>query len=106
GRDISHLLNVKASSVTSALEKLAKKKLVIHERYGYIDLSPEAKKLATNIQKRHNILVKFLTQILDIDPKTANEDACKMEHSISHKTLNKLLKFVEKEKASRIKGRK
>lgn len=94
-KDISRLLAVKAPSVTSALEKLAKRNLVIHEPYGYVDLSPEAEKLAKNIQKKHNTLVKFLTQILNIDSKTAGEDACRMEHSISSKTLARLLKFIK-----------
>ena len=94
-RDIGHLMNVKTPSVTSALETLSNDGLVIHERYGYVDLTQKGKKEAKNIQKRHEILLKFLRDILKIAPSVASEDACKMEHSISQQTLMRLTKFIE-----------
>lgn len=94
-RDISKLLKVKTSSVTSALSTLSKSKLIIHERYGYVEITPKGEKLAQDIQDRHNILVKFLTKILSINPKIANEDACKIKHTLSTETFQKLTKFIE-----------
>ncbi len=93
-RDIGRLLNVKKPSVTSALNTLSKAGLVLHERYGYVDLTPEGRKIASGVQSRHNVLVKFLTNILSIDRRTAAEDACRLEHSISSATLEKLTKFI------------
>ena len=94
-RDISRMLDVKAPSVTSALVNLSEKGLVEHERYGYVELTREGRKAARDVLRRHNVLLGFLTEILSIDPKTALEDACKMEHSVSPKTLEKLEKFIE-----------
>ncbi len=94
-RDISRLLNVEASSVNSALNNLSESGFVIHERYGYVELTSEGEKLAESIQKKHEILLKFLTEVLNIDPRIATEDACKMEHSISPQTFKKLTKFIE-----------
>ncbi len=94
-RDISRLLNVEASSVNSALNNLSKNGLVVHERYGYAELTSEGKKLAEGVQKKHEMLLKFLAEVLDIDHKIAAEDACKMEHSISPQTFKKLTKFIE-----------
>jgi DtxR family Mn-dependent transcriptional regulator len=94
-KDISSLLNVKTPSVTSALNTLSKDGFVIHERYGYVELTPEGERLAKNVQRRHEILIKFLTEILNIHPKIATEDACKIEHSISPQTFKKLTKFIE-----------
>ena len=93
-RDIGRLLNVKKPSVTSALNTLSKAGLVLHERYGYVDLTPEGQKIASGVQSRHNILVKFLTKILSITPRIAVEDACRLEHFISSATLEKLTKFI------------
>lgn len=104
-KDISRSLNVKASSVTSALANLSKNNLVIHEKYGYVQLTPEGEKLAKVIAKKHSILNKFLTKILDINPKIATEDACKMEHSISTQTFEKLTKFMEFIEASPVNGK-
>ena len=94
-RDISNLLNVETPSVTSALGKLSREGLVIHERYGYVDLTDKGQELAENVQKRHEILLKFLTGILNIDQATAAEDACKMEHAISPETFKRITKFMD-----------
>lgn len=94
-RDISRLLKVKTSSVTAALNTLSKENLVIHERYGYVDFTEEGEKIAQGVLRRHNMLIKFLSEVLNIEPKIASVDACKMEHSISSQTFKKLTKFIE-----------
>ena len=99
-RDISRLLNVKPPSVASALDNLSKNGLVIHERYGYVELTLEGERLAEGVDKKHKMLVKFLTEILNIDPTISAKDACKMEHSISPQTFKKLTKFIEFVKTS------
>jgi len=94
-KDISRLMHVKIPSATGALSALSKNGLVIHERYGYVDLTPEGEKIANIVQNRHDTLIKFLTEILNIDSKVADEDACKMEHSISPQTFKELTKFIK-----------
>ncbi len=94
-KDISRLMDVKTPSVTAALNTLSKNGLIVHERYGYVDITPEGERLAQGVQGRHNMLLKFFTNILKIDSKVAKEDACKIEHSISPQTFNKLTKFIE-----------
>lgn len=93
-RDISRLLGVKSSSVNVALNTLSKKGLVAHEKYGYVDLTPAGEKIARNIQGRHDLLLKFLTEILNINDDEVLQDACKMEHAISSKTFDRLTKFI------------
>ncbi|MCK4822380.1 metal-dependent transcriptional regulator [bacterium] len=93
-RDIGRLLGVKSSSVNAALRTLSKKSLAAHEKYGYVKLTPTGEKIARNIQSKHDLLLKFLTEILDINDDEALQDACKMEHAISSKTFNRLTKFI------------
>lgn len=94
-KDIGKLLNVKNPSVNAALYVLSDLGFVVHERYGYVDLTDKGEELAQNVKKRHDIMVRFLTTILNIDPKTAEDDACKMEHSMSNETFEKFTKFME-----------
>jgi len=94
-KDISGLLNVRTPSVTVAMDNLAKNGLVVHQRYGYVELTPAGRKLAQGIEKTHKMLVKFLTEILNVNHNLAQEDACKIEHSLSPQTSKKLTKFVE-----------
>jgi DtxR family Mn-dependent transcriptional regulator len=95
-KDISKVLNVKKPSVAAALSTLSKKKLIVHEKYGYIELTSSGEKLAQDICERHEILFQFLTKILKVDPKIAGEEACKMEHSISPDTLKKFRQFLKR----------
>jgi DtxR family Mn-dependent transcriptional regulator len=94
-KDISRLLGVKNPSVTGALAHLERDELVRHERYGYVELTERGERIARDIRRRHAILRRFLTLILNIDPETAEEDSCRLEHSISTETIDKLTKFVE-----------
>ena len=93
--DIGRLMQVKIPSVCGAMNTLANKGLVIHERYGHVKLTLKGKKIAQDVQKRHRVLYRFLTLILKIDKKIAEKDACKIEHVISPETLEKITKFVE-----------
>jgi DtxR family Mn-dependent transcriptional regulator len=92
---MSQALGVKMPSVTSALAKLSQEGLVEHERYGRARLTPEGKRIARDVFHRHESLRHFLTEILNIDPEIAVDDACKMEHAVSPVTQQKLAKFVE-----------
>jgi DtxR family Mn-dependent transcriptional regulator len=92
---MSQALGVKMPSVTSALAKLSQQGLVKHKRYGLVQLTPEGERIAEDVFHRHEALRHFLTEILAIDPETAVDDACKMEHTISPATQEKLAKFVQ-----------
>lgn len=92
---MSKALGVKMPSVTSALARLARDGLVEHQRYGRVQLTPKGRQVAEDVFHRHEALRQFLAEILDIDPETAVDDACKMEHTISPATQEKLAKFVE-----------
>jgi len=94
-KNIARQLNVKMPSVTEALKTLAKDGLIRHEKYGYVELARKGNRIAEEIYARHRILFKFLNQILGIDPRTADEDACKMEHIISSTALEKLIEFIK-----------
>ncbi len=92
---ISQKLQVKMPSVTSAMKKLSEKGLVVHERYGYIRLTPKGNKVAKDVIRRHKALSRFFIEALDVERETAEKDACKIEHVISPLTLERMIKFVE-----------
>ncbi len=93
--EIGKMLDVRNPSVNSALATLAKDGLVTHERYGSVDLTSLGVRIARDVQKRHDMLFKFLFDILEIDRETAQDDACKMEHAVSEITLKRLTQFVD-----------
>jgi len=94
-KQLSERLGVKMPSVTSALKKLSEQELVEHERYGHIKLTVEGDKVARDVIGRHEALTRFFAEALGINRKTAEEDACKIEHIISPLSMERLAKFVE-----------
>jgi len=92
--DIGRLLQVKKPSVNAALVTLSKSNLILHERYRTVELTKEGQYIADNVQERHDMVFKFLSGILEINEKTAQADACKIEHAISPETFNRLTKFI------------
>ena len=63
------------------------------EANGPITLAPPGRRIATRIYERHKALRSFL-ELLGVDPETAEEDACKIEHVISHDTYVAICKHV------------
>jgi Mn-dependent DtxR family transcriptional regulator len=91
-KDISRVLNVKASTVTIMLKTLAEKKLINYEKYGGITLTEKGVKKAEEISRKHKIIIDFLL-LLGIDEKQANLEAEGIEHIISDETLRKIEKL-------------
>jgi DtxR family Mn-dependent transcriptional regulator len=94
-KDIADLLGVKRSSVTVALRTLAEKELVNYLPYSKITLTIDGLDVANSVRDRHNILKRFFTEILSVEPNLANESACKMEHSMGKVLYGKLKSLLQ-----------
>jgi len=94
-KDIAEKMNVQRGSVTGALKNLKERKLINYEPYSFITLTPKGKKLAREISRRHAVLKDFLFNVLQIDVETAEATACRMEHAIDKKTLERLVCFID-----------
>jgi len=97
---IADRLEVTNPSVVGAIRRLKDRNLVIQERYGYVRLTDEGEEIAGGIMHRHEVLSKFLEEILGLDPETASRDACKIEHAVSPETVRRLravAEFIERD---------
>jgi len=87
--DVAQRLSLSKPSVNRAINTLKDKGLVIHESYGLLSLTDSGLQLAKNIAKRHVLLKNFL-KFLGVSENIAEEEACKIEHSLSADTIEKL----------------
>lgn len=94
-KDIADRLNVQRGSVTGALKNLSEKGYINYEPYSFITLTPKGMKLAKDISYRHSAIKEFLLKVLKIDPQTAEETACRMEHAIDKQTIDRLVCFID-----------
>ena len=80
--DVAKYLGVSKPSVSRAMAILKNGNYVRIDEQGYITLAEAGRKIAEKIYERHVVLSKFLTD-LGVNEKTAEEDACRIEHIIS-----------------------
>lgn len=92
--DVAREIGVSKPAVTKAMRILVRK--------GYVDivnnhihLTPEGEKYAESVYEKHRLLTGFLMK-LGVDGKTAEADACRMEHLVSEETYEAIKKFMQK----------
>jgi len=93
-RDVARRQKVRKSSVSSALRCLADKGLVNYEPYEVISLTPRGRKVAREITRRHDVIRRFLEDVLRVDSEKADVNACRIEHGIDRDVLDRFLQFV------------
>lgn len=84
--DIAAELGVTKPSVSYAVKRLRENGYVTMDRDGLITLTDKGLEIANRIYERHKVLTQMLV-FLGVDPQTARQDACKMEHDISDETF-------------------
>lgn len=94
--DVAGALGVSRPSVNKALGVLKKAGMVDQQPYGRISLTPEGRARAMEVTRRHATLKGFLTGVLGVDERTADFDACKMEHVVSEQTMKQLTDYLER----------
>jgi len=94
-RDIARKLQVRNSTVTGSLRKLADEGLVNYNPYEVITLTRGGARVAHEVSRRHRQIRRFLTEVLGLPPEKADENACRMEHDMDKQALDRLIKFVD-----------
>lgn len=92
--DIAECMNYSKPSVSRAVGLLKKDGFIHLDEDGFIHLTDSGTKKAKSIFERHTVLSNMLVS-LGVDRKTADEDACRMEHVISEKTFNAMKRHIK-----------
>jgi len=93
-KDVAKELELGPSTVTGMFKKLDKEGYINYEKYGGVTLTEKGTEIARRTREKYSMLKDFLMH-LGLDEKTAEEDACKIEHILNPKTAQALRKFVE-----------
>ena len=95
--DVVREMELSKPSVSRAMGILKSKGFITIEDDGAILLTEEGAAIAKNIYERHRVLTEALV-LLGVDFKTAEEDACRIEHDLSEKSFKKIKQHVKKAK--------
>ena len=89
--DIVNKLGFSKPSVSVAVKNLETNEFITRDKDGFIHLTESGEEIARMIYERHNLLTDIFVKI-GVDPETAREDACKVEHDLSEETFEKIKK--------------
>jgi Mn-dependent DtxR family transcriptional regulator len=93
--DIADQLGVTKPSVTYTTKRLKEDGYITNDHAGMIVLTDEGMKIADATYTCHKKLTEFL-EMLGVNPETAREDACRIEHDLSDESFQAICNHVEK----------
>ena len=93
--DIANEMGLTKGSVSTALNNLKKKKLVIEDEAKFFSLSDSGHMAVHDILSSRTILFYFLKDIVGVSEETAHKDSCLMEHLMSDETRDHFFKFMQ-----------
>ena len=94
--DIANELEYSKPSVSVAMKNLRGKGYITVSSEGYIVLTEEGKKLASDTYERHTLISQWLID-LGVSPETASADACRIEHDLSQESFDALKRHIRGE---------
>lgn len=103
-RDIAAILSVHKSTVSATLKVLSEKGLVNYSRYEITTLTAVGQEIAQDVHRRHEVIGRFLTELLGINDEAAQANACRMEHIVDAEVLERLSLLVDFAKRTSMKG--
>ncbi len=96
--DVANELGYSKASVSRAVGLLKDEKYITIEPGGTIAFTDEGRKQALSVYDKY-IFIKDALIMLGVDEETAHEDACKLEHVLSKKSIQKIKELVMKKGA-------
>ena len=95
--DVGEYMGFSKPSVSRAMSLLRSGGYVRLDENGFLVLTELGKEVAGKTYERHQLLSAFFTDI-GVDPETAVQDACKIEHDISDETFEAMKQYTAKRK--------
>jgi Mn-dependent DtxR family transcriptional regulator len=91
--DIVNELGYTKPSISIAMKHLRENGYITMDNEGYITLTDSGMAIASRIYERHKLLRNLLER-LGVNPKTAEADACKVEHDLSTESFDKIREYA------------
>lgn len=92
--DVAEQLGVKKPSVSRAVKELIKSGHLVKNADGTLSLTELGLQIAEQIYEKHLFFTKQLI-LAGVDPETAEQDACGIEHAVSSESFQKLKKAFD-----------
>jgi DtxR family Mn-dependent transcriptional regulator len=92
--EIEGAVDADTAEVMAALRTLVKEGDIVPEDGGHL-LTPQGKKAAEVVFRKHRVLECFLSEMLGMDTGAASKEACVLEHGVSDETIDRLSTYIQ-----------
>lgn len=91
---LAEALAITAPSTTEMAKKLARAKLVSHEPYRGIRLTPAGERIALEIVRHHRLIELFLVEALGFRWDEVHDEAERLEHAMSDRLAERIAEYL------------
>jgi len=92
--DVARELRISHATLSVGLQPLEAKRLVAHDKHRFLTLTKRGERLAREVHHRHAVMLRFLRDVLGLDRKPAEHDACLLEHDVGSETTERLVDLL------------
>jgi DtxR family Mn-dependent transcriptional regulator len=90
-KEIATRKDVSMPSATEAMRKLSNEGYIQYSAREFIKLTTTGEKAAHRLSSKYSFLKHFFSDVLNINEKLADREACAIEHHLSNSTLERLI---------------
>jgi len=98
--DMAAILGEETAGISSYLQTLTEDGYITISVEGRINLTKAGAELGRNVVRRHDVLKCFFTEILGMEPGSASDEACILEHGVSDEVIDRLGNYLNREPVS------
>jgi DtxR family transcriptional regulator, Mn-dependent transcriptional regulator len=88
--EIAHLLELSAPSVSGMVKRLSELGLLEHLPYKGVQLTPEGRRAALRMVRRHRLIESYLVEFLGYSWDTVHQEAERLEHAVSDTLVERM----------------
>ena len=93
--DVARELGVAPATLSVGLKPLEERGLIAHDDQRFLLLTPAGERVAREVHHRFSVTRAFLRDILGVPDERAIQEACLLEHDLSHGTTDRMLDLVK-----------
>ncbi len=89
-KDIAAILGVSLPSVSEKVKRLAQRGYLVHKWREGVSLTEEGRLIALRVLRKHRLIETFLVEMLDYPLDEVHHEACRLEHAVSDRLIDRL----------------
>jgi DtxR family Mn-dependent transcriptional regulator len=91
---VAKALGITGAAATDMARKLAERKLIGYEKYRKLELTPEGKRIALNLIRKHRLWETFLYTVFQMSLHEIHQEAELLEHHTSEFLADKMSSYL------------